>query len=495
MRPKSDGFLEKAAPFLPVILTSLLYLALMTPGVDPITTDWAMYVMHARNIATGHAYADTLYVYQPETAMYGASTYPTGYSLLLAPIYALFGLNVIAFKIATNLALSLSLWPIYLLNRRYLDLAQSLLLTIAFGFSAAYLSLQDKLGSDPLFQLVSFATLVFVIRTFDSGEDLKAPWRSGAVTGLLLAAVEITRPVGLSLALAVLAYDALNSRRPTRFGVALLAVFIPVLALNGLLAHKDSGYAEQFVFSISHAARTLVAYMAGFSDVFANPFSHKLRYALWAVCTPLAVFGFATHLRKVNPVPALYSALMLGVLALYWQPNMRYLAPLYPIYLLFAALGLNRFMLNVPMQWKRPAQAVAIAGLLVALVLSLAAVRPNPDTLITEPSFERLAGYLRANAAMHDLTVFWNARVLALAADRPSSAYPSASPIYQNSSPDKVLSYLNRIRPGYVVLDGGFPQDEQYLAEAVAKAPARFDTVYQNARFRLMRYQPSASAN
>jgi hypothetical protein len=495
MIAKSEGSLERFAPFLPVILTTLLYLALMTPGVDPMTTDWAMYVMHARNIATGHSYANTLYVYQPETAMYGASTYPTGYSLLLAPIYALFGLNIIAFKIVTDLALSFSLWPIYLLNRRYLGLTQSLLLTTAFGFSAAYLSLQDKLGSDALFQLVSFAVLVFVIRTFDSGEDVKSPWRAGAFTGLLLAAVEITRPVGLSLALAVLIYDALNRRRPTRFSFALLTVFIPVLALNSLLAHKDSGYAEQFVFSIGHAARTIVAYVAGFSDVFANPVSHKLRYALWAVGTPLAIFGFVTHLRKVNPVPALYTACMLGVLALYWQPNMRYLAPLYPIYLLFAALGFNRLLLAAPMRWKRPAQAATIAGLLVAPMLSLAAIRPNPDTLITDPSFNELAGYVRTHAASNDLIVFWNARVLALAADRPSSAYPSASVIYRDSSPEKVLSYLDRVRPAYVVLDGGFPQDEEYLAEAIAKAPARFDTVYQNARFRLMRYQPSASAN
>lgn len=495
MESKPNGSLEKFAPFVPVILTTLLYLALMTPGVDPITTDWAMYVMHARNIATGHAYTDTLYVYQPETAMYGASTYPTGYSLLLAPIYALFDLNIVAFKAVTDLALSLSLWPIYLLNRRYLSLAQSLLLTTAFGFSAAYLSLQDKLGSDALFQLASFAALVFAIRTFDSGEDVKSPWRAGAVTGLLLAAVEITRPVGLSLALAVLAFDALNRRRPTRFSFGLLVVFIPLLALNGLLAHKDSGYAEQFVFSIGHAVRTIVAYLAGFSDVFANPLTHKLRYALWAVCTPLALFGFATHLRKVNPVPALYTALMLGVLALYWQPNMRYLAPLYPIYLLFAALGFNRLLLTAPAQWKRPAQAAAIAGLLVAPVLSLAAVRPDPDTLFTDPSFKKLAGYIQANAAPQDLIVFWNARVLALAADRPSSVYPSAPPIYQDSSPEKVLRYLDRVRPAYVVLDGGFLQDERYLAEAIAKEPARFDAVYQNARFRLMRYQPSESAN
>ncbi len=227
MRPASGGSFAQLAPFLPVLLTMLLYLALATPGVDPITTDWAMYVMHARNIATGHAYADTFYVYQPEVAATGGATYPSGYPLLLAPVYAIFGMNILAFNIVTDLALSLSLWPIYLLFRRYLGLAQSLLLTTAFGFSAAYLTLQDKLGSDALYQLVSFAALVFVIRVFESGRDVSSPWRSGALAGLLLAGVEITRPVGLSLALAVLAYDALNRRRPTRFALALLAAFIP----------------------------------------------------------------------------------------------------------------------------------------------------------------------------------------------------------------------------------------------------------------------------
>ena len=93
----------------------------------------------------------------------------------------MFGMNILAFKIVTDLALSLSLWPIYLLNRRYLGLAQSLLLTTAFGFSAAYLSLQDKLGSDALYQLLSFVALVFVIRVFDSGQDASSPWRAGAL--------------------------------------------------------------------------------------------------------------------------------------------------------------------------------------------------------------------------------------------------------------------------------------------------------------------------
>ena len=137
--PHQAALLEKFAPFLPVILTTLLYLALVTPGVDPITTDWAMYVMHARNIATGLSYAEHVLCLPAGNRDVRAQHLPFGISSFAGASLCVFGMNILAFKIATNLALSLSLWPIYLLNRRYLGLAQSLLLTTALGFSAAYL--------------------------------------------------------------------------------------------------------------------------------------------------------------------------------------------------------------------------------------------------------------------------------------------------------------------------------------------------------------------
>jgi hypothetical protein len=482
---------EVFAIALVVAAAMLLYLCLATDGVDPLGSDWAMYAMHARNLVAGHAYGDTFYVYQPETAMYGGATYPTGYALLLAPVYALFGMNILAFKIVTDLALALSLVPIFLFCRRYLGVVESLLLVCAIGFGGPYLTVQDKLGSDQLFQLLSFTALTYIIGLYESGRDRLA--LSGVIAGLLLSAVELTRPVGMALILAVLLYDVARARRVTRFAIIVIAIFAPVIVLNNLIAHKDSSYAEQFVFSLRHIVEISLRYAAGFSNVFSNPLSHKLRYALWLAATPLAVAGLLVSLRKLNPLAVLYAALTLGVLAIYWAPNYRYLLPLFPIYLFYAALGWNWLESTLPAAWKRPAQALAIGCLLIAPILSTAAIRPDHSTLITDPNFTQLAQTVRVTAGPHDLTVFWNARVLALAAERPASSYPSGGEVQQSwnpSSPEAVLRFLARVRPAYVVWDGGFTKEEHFLAEAMTLEPERFKPVYQNARFKLMRYLP-----
>src|SRR5208283_2771929 len=103
--------------------------AQLTPGVHAQGTDWAMYVTHARNIVKGLPYTQSGYVFQPEsTTEVGANSYPSGYPLLLAPFYAIFGLNIKIFKLLDLAFLVLSLWPAYLYARRTLPQIDCLLL-------------------------------------------------------------------------------------------------------------------------------------------------------------------------------------------------------------------------------------------------------------------------------------------------------------------------------------------------------------------------------
>ena len=48
--------------------------------------DAAMNILHARNIAEGRPYADTGYIFNPEYARLGPSSYLPGFPLLIAPI-------------------------------------------------------------------------------------------------------------------------------------------------------------------------------------------------------------------------------------------------------------------------------------------------------------------------------------------------------------------------------------------------------------------------
>jgi hypothetical protein len=78
--------------------------------------DFALYVLHARNLAEGHAYADTGYVVNPLNRPHSPSSYPPVYPSLLASLYAKWGLNYTPFKAFNALCLAVGLWFLYQLS-------------------------------------------------------------------------------------------------------------------------------------------------------------------------------------------------------------------------------------------------------------------------------------------------------------------------------------------------------------------------------------------
>ena len=127
-----------------VVAVFCVYLATMTDGMVPSATDWAMYVMHARNILhEASLRRDPVHVVCPETSRRGlTNSYPSGFPPMLAPVYAVFGLNIRAFKIVSDAALALSLLPIYLLSRRYLSPLSAMLIMLATAFGSLYVTSQ-----------------------------------------------------------------------------------------------------------------------------------------------------------------------------------------------------------------------------------------------------------------------------------------------------------------------------------------------------------------
>src|SRR5690349_19487285 len=64
--------------------------------------DFAQYIHQAKNITTGTSQQQTGYIYIPEFLHLGPPTYPVGFPLLLAPVYAMFGNSVWHFDIYTS---------------------------------------------------------------------------------------------------------------------------------------------------------------------------------------------------------------------------------------------------------------------------------------------------------------------------------------------------------------------------------------------------------
>lgn len=474
-----------------LILLFSVFSAEMPPGMRSDGTDWAMYVMHTRNIVKGLPYTQTGYVYQPEsTTEVGANSYPSGYPLMLAPFYAAAGLNLKLFKLLNAAFLVLSLWPAFLYARRTLSPLSSLLLVVILGLSTFFVTGFDAIGSDAPYQLVSLFVLLLLLWIYDKRLHETKPWTYGLLAGFVIAVAYLIRPVGIAFLLAVVAAELLRRRRITIFMIAAALAFLPPLLLNNLLLHRDSSYANQFTLSVGQIARHAVAFVGFFSYLFANPLSHAYRYALWGATLLLALFAFARRVRRGAGIAELYVVVMLAVDCVYWSPNPRYLFPLMPIFLVYIFEGFQALLERLPARFVLPLKAAAAVLLLVVPTANAFLVRPDPsDTLVTAPRYEALCAAVRGQIAPDALALFWNPRVFALSTGRLASGWPAEGP------PQKMIDYLKRVRPNYIVVDKNRPEDREFLLPAIAAAPARMVTIYQNDQFSLVRVEDAGGTS
>jgi hypothetical protein len=447
-------------------------------------TDWAMYVMHARNIVSGKPYTQTGYVFQPEsTTELGANAYPSGYPLILAPLYAAGGLNIKLFKLLNASFLVLSLWSAYLFARRTLAPIASLVLIVALGFSWLFLANFDVIGSDAPFELLSLVVLLFLLRIYDKRRNETNSWTWGLWAGLAIAGAYVVRPFGLAFLIAISGVELWRRRTVTPFLLAVSLAFIPLMLLNNLLFHSDGGYTHQFTLSVSTIARHAVQYAKFFSYAFANPVSNLYRYILWAATLIPVSFGFVKRVRGGISVTELYVLTLLAVDSVYWATNPRYLLPIMPIYLVYMFEGFLAIAEHFPRVFAMPLKAAAAALLLFAPAANAFLIRPNPsDTLVTAPRYEELCAAVRQKTGPTSLMIFWNPRVLALSTLRSASGWPAEGP------PEEMIRYLSRVRPNYVVIDKSRPDDQKFLLAVLSDtAPLHGTTIFENDRFRLVR--------
>src|SRR5690349_10751607 len=82
--------------------------------------DFSLYIHHAKNIVEGIGYADTGYIYDPFFPEFSPKTYPPIYPLLLAPVYALFGLDLTPMKVEVIVFFLMALYAMFLVLRQEL---------------------------------------------------------------------------------------------------------------------------------------------------------------------------------------------------------------------------------------------------------------------------------------------------------------------------------------------------------------------------------------
>ena len=79
-------------------MASLIQVPNLGAAPDWIGSDYAQYVMHASNLVEGRPFEVTGYIYNPAYPSLAPRAYPPGYPVLLAPVYAFSGTNIVPMR-------------------------------------------------------------------------------------------------------------------------------------------------------------------------------------------------------------------------------------------------------------------------------------------------------------------------------------------------------------------------------------------------------------
>jgi hypothetical protein len=482
---------------LAVILVAIgtFYLATIRSG-HRWADDFSQYIHHARNIVEGRDYRDTGYIYDPITAVIGPRFYPPIFPLMLAPVYALFGLNLTAMKVLIILFFLLFL-GIFALSFRE-DLSFPLLVgaVVVVGFNPYFWDFKDEVVSDLPFLFLLYLVFWRIQLAYQPGAEERQhrwgqriwrerSWPAAILVGVLLYLTIGTRTAGLVLLPALFIFELVRLRRLTPFPIIAALIFGGLWLIQRQLIPGPDGYGDQLVYYPRIILNNLHLYIDSFYAIWANGYQAALQAVLFGFLLLLAVVGAVFRLRKGISIYEIFAGMYL-ILITMWRANqgMRFLIPLAPLFILYVFLGLaqlGRITVTV-----RERQFPAVTSLVMAAILlsyigaySRTDFGPFKDGVEKKES-QDLFSYIRQNTQPDDAFLFERPRALALYTNRPAAGYS----ILENEQ--FTLGYARKLGIHYFVVKAG----ENYLRLLVKRYPEYFARVYSNPDFNVYRYLP-----
>jgi hypothetical protein len=387
--------------------------------------DFAGYIMQARGLATG-TLAETAnrlrFFADHSTVIIAPAFYPWGFPLLLAPIYAFCGLNIIALKAVGLVFLIASLAASYLIFRLGLTKFQSLLATAILGISPAFLAMGTQILSDVPCLFFCLSALFLIQYCVIRGREIGPAWFSATLLGLCLLMACLTRPTSLVLlptlvAAQLYAFFAGAREQGRQLGTAQVRTWfiyaIPyAVLLLGVIASRlglptSRGVAGFFPTELTSLSRVLSRNVPYYFDTTAG-FFPGLPHAVTAFVLGLAVLGACVRFRE-DWIYVLFSLLYSAVVMVWpFHQGIRYLLPLLPFCVYFAAVGLSYLssIAVVSLKDHRTSRPPLDYAVLFAGVLYFAWLLPpfrwsdfarDAESGPFGPVAQEMFGYIRAN--------------------------------------------------------------------------------------------------
>jgi len=450
------------------VLVGLFYLATIRAGHD-WGDDFALYIQHARNIAAHIPYSETGYIYNPHNPAIGPRAYPPGFPLLLAPVVAVFGLELVPMKVVIVLCFLGALLMLPRVFQRDLPPRFTAAFILVLGLNPYFWDFKDEVLSDIPFLFFTLLSLY----AFQRGR--KVP-----LAGLAAAAAIATRTLGVVLIPCFIVSDLLQLRRVRRETVLACGIAIALLLLQRLFGAQDGSYFDTFTVTPAVVGRNIVNYLRALSDIWDNGYTGIGRKLVFLVTVGLAGFGYFRALRGtgesrgptvVEIFPVLY---VIPVILWPAYQGTRFLIPLIPFYLYYCLLGIRGLEIALAPRRHVAVACLAIVALVYGARYSTLRYGPLPDG-VTAPESVELFRFVKQNTAAQDIFVFSKPRALALFAGRRAAAP------FTPDDPCRLWRYITEIGATYVITGpDGVSQEAVYLERFVSRYPRALVRVMGN---------------
>lgn len=467
--------------------------------------DFAGYILQAQGIVAGNmqeVVARNLFTIQNSPHTLNPANYPWGFPLMLAPIYAIFGVKILAFKLVLTFSYACFLGAFFLLARSRLTDLESVILTGVLAYNPVMLSEgQGEVLSDIPFTLFSTVALWLMVRRRDRVMGSRDDLLAAIVMGTAIFAAVFVRPNGILLLVPLAATQVSHLRACSHSGAeprkCLASIAIPyatLVSLYGLQAWIfPSSPIRDVSFSLAPAS-----IWAELRYYFWLPayFWHQLGWAAPYIFLALLVsHGYSLMVHGKRDLPLhLYT---LATFALYvsfpYRQGARYLYPVWPVFLIFAFDGMKAAAMSLgatDRRWASPlvstiwlALGVVSLGLSVQLAWkNMAANRSIPGLWYGafSPGSTAMFDFVRHHTPADSVVTFFKARAMRLRTGRDSF---------------ETTDCRDLVKADYLVSAKDYGDYEQIAPEALAtcKATVNLKLLYDKdgfAVFQVNRAQP-----
>lgn len=362
--------------------------------------DFSQYFAQARALAdhsVGDWYEKNIFIINTSAEGIGSDVYPWFWSILLLPMYKLFGFHMPLLKVYEALYFAASMIPLVHILRRRMSGKPAFLICLGIACNMSFLIYVNSIESDIPCMFMILLT-VNVIDVYHESLRTHGIWYKfllGILVGILIFASCETKTMNQALLLALLVYDviiiALSAIRifvrkekpldvkglPGKilvWAMPFVSFMISARVFYTYLPRSGGTYNDYFEFTIGRLLENLTGYFKIFGQLVcatSRPVITVISYTGAFLLLVLAIIGM-TYKFKEELYLVIYIGGMMCMLFFYDYMGARFMFGIYPLFMLFAYCGCSYVKEKyVDYKWIEWAKLLLQDGYLLYMIILL----------------------------------------------------------------------------------------------------------------------------